>query len=314
MFLLIRKGKTLQIGELEQFLLKKYPARDAESWDRTGLLVGDPTQKVTGVATALDPSVAAVRRAKEAGANVLLTHHPAFLDAPDSFMPAHVGAVQASKPGALVYEAIHAGVALMNFHTALDMNEEGLLALPGALGLSFERTVLPLEGQLQTRRGYGAFCRVPATFAGSSADSSCAVVNPVAGECANASERAGANPSPAFSTQLTVEQLAQHCKEVLGGTPRIWGNVNAVVQTVITAQGSAGSMVPYALEWGVDCLICGELKYHSALAAAQAGLNILELGHDVSERIFAHVLCQAAKEAGAENVVELPAVDNWTCA
>ena len=72
-------------------------------------------------------------------------------------------------------------------------------------------------------------------------------------------------------------------------------------------------MVPYALEWGVDCLICGELKYHSALAAAQAGLNILELGHDVSERIFAHVLCQAAKEAGAENVVELPAVDNWIC-
>ena len=303
----------MQIGELEQLLLKKFPARDAESWDRTGLLVGDPTQEVTGVATALDPSVAAVHRAKEAGANVLLTHHPAFLDAPDSFLPAHVSAVQAAKPGALVYEAIHAGVALMNFHTALDMNEEGLLALPQALGLSFERTVLPLDGQPPTGRGYGAFCRVPAGFAGSSA-ASCAAANAVVGECASASERAGAESSPAFSLLPTVEQLACHCKEVLGGVPRIWGAAGATVQTVITAQGSAGSILPYALEGEVDCLICGELKYHSALAAAQAGLNILELGHDVSERIFARVLCQAAKEAGAENVVELPAVDNWTCA
>ena len=32
------------IGKLEKDLLHIFPSADAEEWDRTGLLVGDPTQ------------------------------------------------------------------------------------------------------------------------------------------------------------------------------------------------------------------------------------------------------------------------------
>ena len=288
------------IGELEQLLLGKYPAQDAESWDRTGLLAGDPSCMVSGVAVALDPSVRAIEQAKQAGTNVLLTHHPAFLQPPESFLP---GTSVSQQPGALIYAALEKGVALMNFHTALDMNEEGLMALPNALGLDYVRTVQPLSGATDTGRGYGALCSVggtgvPSTAVGEAADGA---TRAAAGEAAGATD--------AFAK--TVCQLAQACKQALGGTPRIWGNAQAPVRYVVTAQGSAGSILPDVLALDVDCLICGELKYHDALANAQVGLSIIEVGHDVSEQPLADVLYRSVRDLGVENVVELPRTTNW---
>ena len=64
------------------------PAADAEDWDRTGMTVGDPARLVEKVAVALDPTPEAVREAAARGANVLVTHHPAYLEAPEAFGPA----------------------------------------------------------------------------------------------------------------------------------------------------------------------------------------------------------------------------------
>ena len=49
------------VGELVSALNRMFPPADAEPWDRTGLLVGDPSAKIEGVACALDPTVPAVR-------------------------------------------------------------------------------------------------------------------------------------------------------------------------------------------------------------------------------------------------------------
>ena len=295
------------IGELERLLLGKYPAQDAECWDRTGLLAGDPSCMVSGVAVALDPSIHAIEQAKQAGANVLLTHHPAFLQPPESFLP---GTSVAQQPGALIYAALEKGVALMNFHTALDMNEEGLMALPNALGLDYVRTVQPLPGATDTGRGYGALCSVGAVSGGG-------VSGAVSGETAEgtagaaAVEVVGEAAGASVALAKSVCQLAQVCKQALGGTPRIWGDAQAPVRYVVTAQGSAGSILPDVLALDVDCLICGELKYHDALAYAQAGLNIIEVGHDVSEQPLADVLYRSVRDLGVENVVELPRTANW---
>ena len=197
-----------------------------------------------------------------------------------------------------------------NFHTALDMNEEGLMALPNALGLDYVRTVQPMPGATDTGRGYGALCSVgtvggggvPGATVGETADGD-------AGAAAVEAAGEAAGTSDAFAK--SVCQLAQVCKQVLGGAPRIWGDVQAPVRYVVTAQGSAGSILPDALALGVDCLICGELKYHDALAYAQAGLNIIEVGHDVSEQPLADVLYRSVRDLGVENVVELPRTTNW---
>ena len=267
--------KHYTVGELEQLLLQKYPVQDAENWDKTGLLAGNPARVVTGVIVALDPTFAVLEQAKKTGANVVLTHHPAFLQAPERFFPEGTPfAALSDVSGSLVYAAINHNIALMNFHTALDVSEEGLLALPRALGLSYEQTLLPLNPATKGRCGYGVLCTTTIT--------------------------------------QTVHELASRCKQVLNGNPRIWGNMNTRVRSVATAQGSASSVLFALSQHNVDCLVCGELKYHDALAAAQTGLNIIELGHDVSEQVLVDVLYQTVTQIGVKNVVKLPCTKNWT--
>ena len=61
-------------------------------------------------------------------------------------------------------------------------------------------------------------------------------------------------------------------------------------------------------------LVAGEVKYHEALALAEAGLAIIELGHDVSELPFAAVLAAAVRRVGVseESIKVLDQGDNWT--
>lgn len=266
---------NMTIGGLEKALLKEFPAEDAEKWDRTGLLVGERSLPVTRVAVALDATPGAVAAAAEAGANVLLTHHPAFLEAPDAFAPE---ASALESPGAVVWAAIRNQVALMDFHTALDVSPAAARVLPGMLGLKFTlRFAEPLEGS--RRKGYGQICEVPDN---------------------------DGEPE-------TLARLAARCMAVFGRAPRVWGDPDAAVRRVVTATGSAASLAPALVAAGVDAVICGEMKYHTALELAAARVAVIELGHDVSELPLVAVLAEALARAGvpAEAVTLVDQSENW---
>ena len=271
---LAKQAKSLTVAELERGLLRQFPREDAEPWDRTGLLVGDPAALVKGVAVALDVTNDAITAAARAGANVLLTHHPAFIDPPAAISPSRM---RADAAGANVYAAVDQGVALMSFHTALDASVAGARLLPRLLSLDFERLLVPLPSNLD--KGYGALCSV----------------------------RPGETP-------LKLSHLAARCTSVFGRTPRVWGDMDDRLESVVTANGSAGGVVDAAIAAEADCLVCGELKYHASLDAAQAGLAIIELGHDVSELPLCALLAQAAIDAGVpvDAVSVLDQGANWT--
>ena len=114
------------VSELERALLERYPKADAEGWDHVGLSVGDPAAEITGVACALDATEANVHRALEAGANVLLTHHPVYIKAPEVFCPADSARPQCS---AALYEAARCGVSIISLHTNLDRSHEARVCL-----------------------------------------------------------------------------------------------------------------------------------------------------------------------------------------
>ena len=251
------KSFQLSVGALEQALLAEFPAADAEEWDRTGLLVGDPAAPVRAVAVALDPTVSAIDAAADAGANVLVTHHPAYLTPPTSFQPASSPALNS---GAVVYRAIQRGVALMNFHTALDVSARAQRMLPGMLGLS-------LRGEVEPKAG-----------------------------C------------------VEKGQLAARCTSVFGRAPRVWGSFDRAVRAVVTCTGSASPTGRAALAAGADVLVAGEVKYHDALDLSQAGMAVIDLGHDTSELPFCGVLAASVRDAGVPD--ELVAVvsqrDRWS--
>lgn len=268
-----KQTTPLVIGQLEHALLDRFPAEDAESWDRMGLLVGDPTELVTGVMVALDPTPAVVDAAKTAGANVVLTHHPAFLEPPETITPAEG---DADFSGVVLWEAITNGVALMNIHTALDVSHEATQLLPSLLNLDYKGVLVGLEDD--PTKGYGQVCEVSG------------VDNP-----------------------LRLEQLAARCVSVFGAHPRVWGAPASTVSSIVIANGSAGNLAELCVDAGYDCLICGEIRYHSAVAAAQSGLDIIEIGHDVSELPLCALLAQAAVDAGVSKdaVTIFEQTGNW---
>ena len=265
--------KPITVGELELTLLKRWPREDAEPWDRMGLVVGDPAALVTGVAVALDVTSDAISAAAQTGANVLLTHHPVFLDGPASFSPSYA---ISTAPGVNVYKAISSGVALMNFHTALDVSHEATRLLPSMLKLDFER--LLVAGTSGIEKGYGQLCRVRSTDA-----------------------------------PFKLGHLAARCTSVFGRLPRVWGDDSRTLSRIVIANGSASSVVAATIAAEADCLICGELGYHPSIDASQAGLCIVELGHDVSELPLTALLAQSVIDAGisSENVSILDQSGNW---
>ena len=84
----------------------------AEEWDRAGFWrATGPCGDRRGACAR--PDARSHRAAVELGANVLVTHHPAFLRRPNSLTPGRGAA-------GVVFAALDAGVALINAHTNLD--------------------------------------------------------------------------------------------------------------------------------------------------------------------------------------------------
>lgn len=267
--------RSWSVRLVEEVLLEEFPAADAEKWDRTGLVAGEPALAVSKVALALDPTVAAIEEAASLGANVLVTHHPPFLNPPDSFAPEKSVALN---PGAGVWAALRSGVALMCFHTALDVSPRAARVLPGMLGLDFTGQVVE-PSPTAAPKGYGQLCLV----------------------------------RPDGDEPFTLGGLAARCTAVFGRQPRVWGDFEAPVRRVVTATGSLGSVGRAALAAQADCVVCGEVKYHEALDLAGADLAVIELGHDVSELPLVAVLAQSLLSAGLaeDRLVVIDQSENW---
>ena len=124
------------LGEITDLLEGWYPPHHADDWDAVGLVCGDPADDVRRVHLAVDPTLAVVGEALEAGAQLLVTHHPLLL--------AGVHGVGATTPkGRVVHSLVAGGCALFAAHTNADSPSGGVSeSLALALGLV---EVRPLE-------------------------------------------------------------------------------------------------------------------------------------------------------------------------
>jgi putative NIF3 family GTP cyclohydrolase 1 type 2 len=131
----------LTVGAVERAVAKAFPPEWAEDWDRVGLLAGDPDREVSGIVIALDPVLPVIAEAVRTGANVVLTHHPAYLKTPNWLTPGRGSA-------GLLFSALDSRIALINAHTNLDRAPAAGRLLPKVLGLeplkAVERSVQPM--------------------------------------------------------------------------------------------------------------------------------------------------------------------------
>jgi len=110
-----------------------YPPHLAEPWDAVGLVCGDPDEPAGTVLVCVDVTDEVVDAAIEAGAGLILAHHPLLLRGVES--------VAADTPkGRLLHRLIRARCALYSAHTNADKARPGVSdALARLLGL--EETV-----------------------------------------------------------------------------------------------------------------------------------------------------------------------------
>ena len=124
--MLVREGYE-QVDVLAQLGLSKEYCGTYKFYDNSGVVL-DCGGDVKGVLCSLDLSLRAVEEAKKAGANCIVTHHPAI------YRP-----VSSLKQGSAVLACAQAGISVISAHLNLDsaaggIDEELMLGLGGISG------------------------------------------------------------------------------------------------------------------------------------------------------------------------------------
>jgi dinuclear metal center YbgI/SA1388 family protein len=118
------------VADLVALVEQHYPPRNAEDWDRVGLVCGDPEWPVASVLFTVDITPQVVAEAVERGADLVIAHHPLLLRG--------IHGVDGSHPkGRLLLELIGHQIACYAAHTNADVAPDGVcVALAEALGLT----------------------------------------------------------------------------------------------------------------------------------------------------------------------------------
>ncbi|UEJ83116.1 Nif3-like dinuclear metal center hexameric protein [Brachybacterium halotolerans subsp. kimchii] len=283
------------LAEVLEVLEGAYPLRWAEDWDRPGLVIGDRRDadpSVDRVHLAVDPTLAVVREARAAGAQLLVTHHPLLLRGA-SFLPADTG------KGAVVTELVRVGMSLWCGHTNVDRSSLGTVgAWIRALGLEDVRPLAagPTDGETaQAARGSEL---IGLGVVGSPAD--------------EVTEGA-----------LTVGSLAERIAAVVPETAqgvRFTGDPERPVRRVAVCPGAGDSLLEAAAASGADVFITSDLRHHPALEHLEAAADeravpaLIDVAHAASEALWlplARDLLTAALPGIAVGISDL-STDPWT--
>jgi len=126
------------------------PLELAESWDNTGLLLGDRSQPVERVLTCLTLSPDVADEAIETGAQLIVSHHPVLFRAVKSL-------TTDTTEGRMLLKLLAARVAVYSPHTAYDSSANGInTQLATALQLNDIRPLRPAADP-QATVGSGRF-------------------------------------------------------------------------------------------------------------------------------------------------------------
>ena len=132
----------MKLKEICRTLEQWAPLSYQESYDNSGLLVGNPEMEVNGALVALDVTEEVLQEAIDKKCNLIIAHHPLVF----SGMKRFTGANWVER--CLIF-AIKNDLAIYAIHTNLDNVHTGVNAkIAEKLGLKNTRTLMPKKGQL----------------------------------------------------------------------------------------------------------------------------------------------------------------------
>lgn len=132
------KLKTI-ISELEKFA----PPALQESYDNSGLLIGNPNEEITGALVTLDVTEKVIDEARQKKCNLIIAHHPVIFKGLKSLTGKNF-------VERIVTKAIKEDIALYAIHTNLDNVKKGVNGiLSEKLGLLNTSILAPQNNQLR---------------------------------------------------------------------------------------------------------------------------------------------------------------------
>ncbi|MEN8157727.1 MAG: Nif3-like dinuclear metal center hexameric protein [Bacteroidota bacterium] len=133
----------MKLKEITGAMESLAPLSFQESYDNSGLQVGDPESEVTGILIALDVTEGVIDEAAGLGFNLVVSHHPVIFGGLKSL-------TGRTAPERIVAKAIRQGIAIYSGHTNFDAIAGGVnRKMAGRLGLTGLKILDPLKGRLK---------------------------------------------------------------------------------------------------------------------------------------------------------------------
>lgn len=126
-----------RFADLVDWVEEHFPPGTAESWDRVGVVCGDPADPLQDVLLTVDVTPAVVAEAIDSGVQAIIAHHPLLLRG--------VHGIDARTPkGRMVQDLIRNRIGLITAHTNGDSATHGVgTALATAIGLTGQTPLAP---------------------------------------------------------------------------------------------------------------------------------------------------------------------------
>lgn len=268
------------VADIQAQMNLLYPRELAESWDKNGLIVGDPHQEVKRILVAVDPVPATVAQAIAENYDLLITHHPLFLRG-INFLSREF------HKGRMVHDLIKNDVALLNAHTNADSAARGVAwALAKAVGI----TGVPFEAQAGSEDALGL------------------------GRIGKLSQPVSLEDF----AKTVAAALPAGPHGIFVGVPE-GKDLSMPVETVAVSGGSGDSFLDTVANLGADVYVTADLRHHPAQDHLMSTETALISGsHWATEWLWlpalAHDLEQAALENGVELEIDISATvtEPWT--
>lgn len=97
--------------------------------------------------------------------------------------------------------------------------------------------------------------------------------------------------------KMPLSELLKIIREKLD-TPflRYSGNENQLIGKIAICSGSGSEIIENAIKNGADCVITGDLKYHTSLDYTSDSFSIIDAGHFPTEKIAMDMFCEILKD------------------
>ena len=132
----------MKLKAITQFLEQQFPLSLQESYDNSGLLIGNLEMKITGVLICLDSIEKIVDEAIEKNCNLIIAHHPIIFKGLKKM-------TESNYIQRVVSNCIKNNIALYAIHTNLDNHFQGVnREIANRIGLKNIKILQPIEGNL----------------------------------------------------------------------------------------------------------------------------------------------------------------------